>query len=92
MQLGQTGKNTTRNLALAAALACLAPLVSAAPITGTLKSGELSVGSDLTYPPYTYLEQKQPAGFDPEFMQLIGKRLGVTPQFQDTRFANQVGS
>ncbi|MFJ2684982.1 ABC transporter substrate-binding protein [Pseudomonas sp. NPDC087342] len=90
MQKGLTGKNTKRNLALTVALACVAPLLSAAEIKGTLKPGELSVGSDLTYPPYTYLEQKQPSGFDPEFIQLIGKQLGLAPRFLDTRFANLI--
>ncbi|MFJ7792526.1 ABC transporter substrate-binding protein [Pseudomonas sp. NPDC096950] len=90
MQKGLTGKNTKRNLALTIALACVAPLLSAAEIKGTLKPGELSVGSDLTYLPYTYLEQKQPSGFDPEFIQLIGKQLGLAPRFLDTRFANLI--
>ncbi|RON44163.1 amino acid ABC transporter substrate-binding protein [Pseudomonas frederiksbergensis] len=90
MQKGLTGQNTKRNLALTVALACVAPLLSAAEIKGTLRPGELSVGSDLTYPPYTYLEQKQPSGFDPEFIQLIGKQLGLAPRFLDTRFANLI--
>ncbi|MGY2289589.1 ABC transporter substrate-binding protein [Pseudomonas sp. SDO528_S397] len=90
MQKGLMGNTTLRNLALTAALACVAPLLSAAEIKGVLKQGELSVGSDLTYPPYTYLEQKEPAGFDPEFIQLIGKQLGLKPRFVDTRFANLI--
>lgn len=90
MQKSLIGKKTTRNLALTITLTCVAPLLSAAEITGTLKQGELSVGSDLTYPPYTYLEQRQPTGFDPEFMQLLGKQLGLEPRFLDTRFANLI--
>ncbi len=57
---------------------------------GTLQSDRLSIGSDLTYPPYTYLDQGKPAGFDPEFMILLGQHLKLAPQFQDTRFANLV--
>ncbi|AMB84306.1 ABC transporter substrate-binding protein [Pseudomonas agarici] len=90
MQKGLTGKKTMPNLALTISLACMVPLLSAAEIKGTLKQGELSVGSDLTYPPYTYLDQKQPSGFDPEFMQLIGKQLRLEPRFLDTRFANLI--
>ncbi|MGY2373146.1 ABC transporter substrate-binding protein [Pseudomonas sp. SDO524_S393] len=90
MQTGLSNTKTLRNLALTVTLACVAPLVSAAETKGTLKAGELSVGSDLTYPPYTYLEDKQPAGFDPEFMQLIGKQLHLAPRFLDTRFANLI--
>jgi polar amino acid transport system substrate-binding protein len=81
---------TTRSLLAALTLACVAPVVSAAAGVNVLKQGELSIGSDLTYPPYTYLEQKQPAGFDPEFMALIGKQLGLAPRFLDTRFANLI--
>ncbi|WP_017904676.1 transporter substrate-binding domain-containing protein [Pseudomonas asplenii] len=55
---------------------------------GTLQADRLSIGSDLTYPPYTYLAQGKPAGFDPEFMSLLGQHLKLIPQFQDTRFAN----
>ena len=90
MAKGLMGKHGKRNLALAITLACMAPLVSAADSKGVLKAGELSIGSDLTYPPYTYLDQKQPAGFDPEFMGLMGKQLGLTPRFLDTRFANLI--
>jgi polar amino acid transport system substrate-binding protein len=90
MQKDLIGKKTKRNLTLTIALACVAPLLSAAEIKGTLNQGELLVGSDLTYPPYTYLEQKQPAGFDPEFMALMGKQLGLEPRFLDTRFANLI--
>ncbi len=57
---------------------------------GTLQPEHLSIGSDLTYPPYTYLAQGKPAGFDPEFMTLLGQQLKLTPQFHDTRFANLV--
>ncbi|MDO7902346.1 ABC transporter substrate-binding protein [Pseudomonas sp. K1(2024)] len=57
---------------------------------GTLQPDRLSVGSDLTYPPYTYLDQGKPAGFDPQFMNLLGAHLKLTTQFQDTRFANLV--
>ena len=37
---------------------------------GTLVEGQLSVGSDLTYPPYNYFaEGNVPAGFDVELME-----------------------
>ncbi|WP_273826164.1 ABC transporter substrate-binding protein [Pseudomonas asplenii] len=67
---------------------CAASAAQAAD--GTLQADRLSIGSDLTYPPYTYLAQGKPAGFDPEFMTLLGQHLKLTSQFQDTRFANLV--
>lgn len=90
MQKGLKGNKAKRNLALTIALACVAPLLNAAEVQGNLKPGELSVGSDLTYPPYTYLDNKQPSGFDPEFLHLMGKQLGLEPRFLDTRFANLI--
>ncbi|MED5610262.1 MULTISPECIES: ABC transporter substrate-binding protein [unclassified Pseudomonas] len=75
-------------LALPGVLALAAPAMAA--VTGTLEEGRLSVGSDLTYPPYAYLEQSQPAGFDPEFMKGLGEHLKLQTEFRDTRFANLV--
>ncbi|MNF50318.1 Cystine-binding periplasmic protein precursor [compost metagenome] len=75
--------------ALVVALAGAAPL-QAEESAVTLKPGVLSIGSDMTYPPYTYLERGKPAGFDPEFMALMGRQLGLEPRFIDTRFANLV--
>lgn len=53
---------------------------------GTLKSGRLSIGSDLTYPPYAYLDGKTPAGFDPEIARALAGQAGLKPDFVDTRF------
>ncbi len=50
----------------------------------------LKIGTDLTYPPYNYLEGKEAAGFDAEFMRLVAKQLSAEPQFMDTRFANLI--
>lgn len=50
----------------------------------------LKIGTDLTYPPYNYLEGKEAAGFDAEFMHLVTKEMGVKPTFMDTRFANLI--
>nr|WP_282959225.1 ABC transporter permease subunit [Cellulomonas fimi] len=48
--------------------------------------GTLVVGSDLTYPPYAYLEAGRPAGFDADFSRALGERLAVDVEFVDTRF------
>lgn len=50
----------------------------------------LTVGTDLTYPPYNYLNGKTPSGFDADFMRLVAKELGQEVKFLDTRFANLV--
>jgi len=59
---------------------------SASGADGTLTSGRLSIGSDLTYPPYAYLDGKTPAGFDPEVARALAGQAGLKPDFVDTRF------
>lgn len=46
------------------------------------------VGIDLTYPPFAYMENNQPKGFDPEFMQLLASKAHKRVKFQDTRIEN----
>ena len=79
----------TAALLLAAAVV-LVPAVLALvrpPVAAAAESGQvLRVGSDLTYPPYAYLDGGTPAGFEVEFMQAVGKRLDRPVEFVDTRF------
>lgn len=56
----------------------------------TIKAGVLSVGSDLTYPPYAFMDKGQPAGFDVDFSYLLAKHASLKPEFLDTRFADLV--
>ncbi len=46
----------------------------------------LKVGIDLTYPPYDTREGDTPSGLDPEVVDAIGKKVGMTPTYLDTRF------
>jgi len=63
-------------------------VVSAAPTT--LKANTLVIGSDLTYPPFAYMQDGQPAGFDVELMKNLARRLNLAAEFKDTRFASLV--
>jgi len=68
----------------------LAALVLAA-CGGSDDSGQsgdvMRVGSDLTYPPYAYLDDEgEPAGFDAEMVRALADEIGMQPEFQDTRF------
>jgi polar amino acid transport system substrate-binding protein len=56
----------------------------------TIASGTLTIGSDLTYPPYAFMDGDTPAGLDPEFMKTLSSHLQLKPQFVDTRFANLI--
>jgi polar amino acid transport system substrate-binding protein len=69
----------------AATLAC-----GTANAAATLTPGVLSVGSDMTLPPHTYLDHGKPAGFDPEFVGKIASYMNDTTKFVDTRFANLI--
>jgi len=69
------------------AFAC--SLAAAAPLQ-TVRPGTLLVGSDLTYPPYAYLEAGKPAGFDAEFARLLARHLKLEPVFLDTRFPDLI--
>lgn len=60
------------------------------PSVKTIAAGTLTVGSDLTYPPYDMLTDGKPAGFDVDVMNAVAEELGLTPKFNDTRFAQIV--
>jgi polar amino acid transport system substrate-binding protein len=63
---------------------------SASALASTLHPGTLTIGSDLTYPPYNFLQQGKPAGFDAQFMSLLAAKLKLNNQVQDTRFASLI--
>lgn len=77
---------------LAPAAFALATLLTApAHADGLLEAGKLSVGSDLTYPPYNYFDDaNRPAGFDVELTTEIARVAGLTPKVLDTRFENLI--
>ena len=54
--------------------------------TGLATAGTLAVGSDLTYPPYAYLNGDTPAGFDPDISRALAQQAGLKATFVDTRF------
>ncbi len=72
-----------------ASLAFACSLAPAAPLQ-TVRPGTLLIGSDLTYPPYAYLNGGKPAGFDAEFSRMLARRLKLDPIFLDTRFPDLI--
>lgn len=48
------------------------------------KAGVLRVGSDITYPPFEFMEAGKPAGFDVEVAQEVAKALGVKLEYVNT--------
>src|SRR5699024_264812 len=82
----------TISLALCIGLSCLffVQQASADTADNTVDPGVLTIGSDLTYPPYLYLDGDKAVGSDPEFMRAIAKHMGLKPKFVDTRFAQLI--
>jgi polar amino acid transport system permease protein len=68
----------------------VAPLGSAHAASSSDET--LRIGSDLTYPPYAYMKDGIPAGFDPEFLGAMAAELKMRPEFVDTRFEQLVTS
>lgn len=81
--------STTKAALLGTIVACAASVsVSAEPIL--VSADKLSIGSDLTYPPFNYMKDGKPAGFDVEFMEALAKQMKLEAGFVDTRFANLI--
>ena len=75
-------------VAVIAAAMFASPRCEAAP---TLKPGVITVGTDLTYPPYNYFDDNEkPAGFDVELMTAVAEKAGMKVEFLDTRFENLI--
>ncbi|SMB41684.1 conserved exported hypothetical protein [Serratia proteamaculans] len=52
--------------------------------------GKITAGSDMTFFPYEYMENNQPAGFDIELLAGLAKTLGREAVNIDTRFPNLI--
>jgi ABC-type amino acid transport substrate-binding protein len=73
--------------ALLALSGCSSSTASAgSSTTGVATVGTLAVGSDLTYPPYAYLDGDTPVGFDPDISRALAKQADLKATFVDTRF------
>lgn len=80
-------------MAIALALAgCSSSTESSGTSDGAGSASELVVGSDLTYPPYTYMSDDEPAGFDIDVVTALAKQMDVKPSFKDTRFEQLIPS
>lgn len=53
-------------------------------------AGTVIVGSDITFPPFEYMENNQPKGFDIEIMDAILAENGSKANYVDTRFSNLI--
>ncbi len=60
-----------------------APAVALVP---ELADGVLQAGSDITWPPFEFIEEGEPTGFDVELFNAIGEELGVEVEWINTSF------
>jgi polar amino acid transport system substrate-binding protein len=81
---------TLAKFAAATGAVCMTAHAFAAASAPTVTAGALTIGADLTYPPYDYMEGSAPSGFDPAFMDKLASHLKLKPDFVDTRFANLI--
>lgn len=56
----------------------------------TIEPDTLLIGSDMTYPPYIYLDNGVPTGFEVDFMNAVAGHMGLEPKYVDTRFAQLI--
>lgn len=82
------GRQVKAALATGLALALSGTAALAGPTL--VEKDTLSVGSDLTYPPFAYLQDGRPSGFDVELMEGIAERMHLAAAFVDTRFVSLV--
>lgn len=74
-----------------AVLAMASVLATHSASASTVEPNVISVGTDLTYPPYNYFdESKRPAGFDVEFLTALAQAAQMKVNFLDTRFENLI--
>lgn len=77
-------------LVLGGLTACGKKDVAGSPEAKTEITEVVKVGSDMTFPPFEYMENNQPAGFDIDLMNGIFKKSNANIEFVDTRFSNLI--
>ncbi len=87
----------SRRLLLAAGTAAAIPRFALAADAGTTlaqikSSGELRIGCEAAYVPFTYRQEGKIVGYDVELAELLCKPLGVKPNFIDTAWAGVIPS
>lgn len=70
--------------------AALPFLLGSGAQAAVMTPGQLTVGSDITFPPYEYLDGKTPAGFDIEFINGVAEAMKLKPVYVDTRFTSLI--
>ncbi|MDO6417387.1 transporter substrate-binding domain-containing protein [Amphritea sp. 2_MG-2023] len=83
-----TKRLTTRSVAIGVAGAVLS--LSSLSALAFKEPDRIISGSDMTFFPYEYMDNNQPAGFDVEFLAGLAKVMGREAVNVDTRWANLI--
>lgn len=62
----------------------LAPVLARAQ--GTISAGAVSWGLAATFPPFEFVQDGKPVGFDLDFLDAVSKKMGVKPDVQSFEF------
>ncbi|MGI8911227.1 MAG: transporter substrate-binding domain-containing protein, partial [Rubrobacteraceae bacterium] len=95
-------KSTKNSFRVALIIAVLAFTVAFATSCGSGGGGgqgggeggggeDISVASDIAYPPFEFEKDGEPTGFDIDLMNEVGKRAGFTPEYQNVTFDGIIG-
>jgi polar amino acid transport system substrate-binding protein len=88
--------NLSRRLFLAAGASVAVPRLAFAADGASLAqvkaAGELRIGCEAAYVPFTYRQEGNIVGYDVELAELLCKPLGVKPKFIDTAWAGVIPS
>ncbi len=94
MGLGMKKNTVLTVTALAGALflsGCTKKTETAADSTAAAGQKVLTIGSDMTFPPYEFLDNGKPSGIDVEIMAKMAELDGnYQPEWMDTRWANLI--
>lgn len=68
--------------------ALIAPLAQAD--VATIKDGVLQVGMEISYPPFESWDDGEVVGFDADMSKALAEQMGLTVQFEDTKFTSLI--
>lgn len=63
---------------------------TAANAADFVAKGKLTVGMEVSYPPFESYDGDKVVGFDPELAALLAPKMGVKPEFKDSKFTSLI--
>lgn len=71
-------------------LAAAMGLFSVSAFADTLSEGKITIGMEITYPPFESYDGDKVVGFDPELTALLANKMGVEYGFRDNKFTGLI--